>query len=387
MLGVPKSQHKIVTQNHLPMQAKSTRSLSRTTRQGKYSVMLHCTRRALLIGGFACAASAATATYYRFEDFNAWTQSGTTLRSPKMQIVDDWTELVPSWGVDLPAGASIQVSARISFPDAASRWYSFGKWTTGGKEQASAEGHKDALGTLYTDTLVMNRPGGEVEFQIDLNEGSFGRPRLTDFAFCATGPLQPDADESNRKMWGQRLPVFKRNQGDYPGGGVLCSPTSVSMLLRYWSDTLDRPILDRDVPLVQAGVYDNVYRGTGNWSFNMAFANSMPGLVGTVDRFNSIVELEKWLEFGVPVACSVSYDLLQGKGKKGANDGHLVVLIGFDANGDPIFNDPGRRDPPQRTFKRADFKAAWETSQRAVYLVYPKTWTIPREAQKPIFRQ
>ena len=165
----------------------------------------------------------------------------------------------------------------------------------------------------------------------------------------------------------------------YPGGNVLCSPTVVSMLLAFWAKELRHPELDRDVPEVQQGVFDPNWPGTGNWPFNTAFAGTVPGMRAYVARLTDISELEAWIASGKPVATSVSYDLLRGKGKKGASDGHLVVLVGFDEHGDPVFNDPGRSTEVRQTYKRADFDAAWATSGRTVYLIYPKFGLVPED--------
>jgi hypothetical protein len=150
--------------------------------------------------------------------------------------------------------------------------------------------------------------------------------------------------------------------------------------LWHWAQVLNRPEMNQDVPVVQAAVWDPVYGGAGNWPFNMAFAGSYSGMAAYTTRFGGLSDLEDWIEAGIPVACSVSYQLLQGKTLNRATEqGHLVVLVGFTAQGDPVFNDPASRETP-KTYKRADFEAAWEYSHRTVYLVYPTSATIPTSA-------
>jgi hypothetical protein len=60
----------------------------------------------------------------------------------------------------------------------------------------------------------------------------------------------------------------------------------------------------------------------------------------------------------------------------------LVVLVGFTAEGDPIFNDPAKRDEVRRTYKRANFEKAWLYSDRAVYLVYPDGTRLPDDPDR-----
>jgi len=178
--------------------------------------------------------------------------------------------------------------------------------------------------------------------------------------------------------WGKVIDVPKRCQGDYPNGNVLCSATSSSMLLKYWSQRLDRPDIDADVPDVTAGVWDKVYRGAGNWPFNTAFLGATSGMVSYVSRFNQISDLEAWISAGYPLACSVSYSLVKGDELSPTEQGHLMVLVGFTATGDPIFNDPARRSETTTTYRRADFERAWMYSNRTVYLFHPIGAKLPK---------
>lgn len=170
--------------------------------------------------------------------------------------------------------------------------------------------------------------------------------------------------------WGKTIDVPMRAQGDYPNGGVLCSATSTSMMLWHYSRVLRRPELDRDVPEVEASVWDTVYKGAGNWPFNVAYSGSFAGMRAYVTRFSAISDLEKWIAVGLPVVCSVSFDMLRGAPTGGS--GHLVVLVGFTETGDPVINDPARRGDVRHVYKRADFERAWLYSKRAVYIVHPE---------------
>ena len=123
-------------------------------------------------------------------------------------------------------------------------------------------------------------------------------------------------------------------------------------------------------------MFDPEWPGTGNWPFNTAYAGSFNGMTGYITRLNSLRELEELISARFPVATSVAYDYLQGKPKRSGKDGHIVVLIGFDENGDPIFNDPGRSKTRQ-VYKRADFLKAWQTSARTIYLIYPTGYALP----------
>jgi hypothetical protein len=288
----------------------------------------------------------------------------------------DWDELVVSWNVKHGERTTIKFEARVLRPDGDTGWYGLGAWSIDGA-RTSIQGQKDADGAVLTDTLRLAKPGGRVELRAYLQALPGARePRLSLVTLSfASGSFQA-SEEPYRAAWGKTIEVFQRSQMTYPNGNILCSPTTVSMLLRHWSDELHRPELDRDVPQVEEGALDAGDPKTGNWPFSMAFAASFDPFVAYVSRFAGISDLERWVEAGIPVGCSVDYTLLQGK--TGPKAGHLVVLLGFTADGDPVFNDPGWSKLVRQTYKRADFERAWASSHRTVYLVYPSGVPTPR---------
>lgn len=293
----------------------------------------------------------------------------------------DWNELIVSWNAEDRTGTGLVVEVRARGEAVATKFYTLARWSADRHvPRESVKGQKDGEGDVDTDTLVLRKPARTVDLRITLRaEAPRALPAVELLTLCfADRKAVPLALEPFREAWGRVIEAPRRSQMSYPGGNVLCSPTAVSMILAHWAEALGRPDLDRDVPEVQAGVFDPNWPGTGNWPFNTAFAGSQPGLRAYVARLTDVAELERWTAAGFPVATSVSYDLLRGKGKKGSNDGHLVVLVGFTEDGDPVFNDPGRSTEVRQIYKREHFEAAWATSGRTVYLIYPK-YRIPPE--------
>ena len=63
-----------------------------------------------------------------------------------------------------------------------------------------------------------------------------------------------------------------------------------------------------------------------------------------------------------------------------STNGHLLVLVGFNANGDPIVNDPASPadSSVQKTYLRSEFEPLWlQASGGTVYLIYPQGATVP----------
>jgi hypothetical protein len=128
------------------------------------------------------------------------------------------------------------------------------------------------------------------------------------------------------------------------------------------------------------GVYDWIYDGHGNWPFNTAYAATF-GYEGYVARFTSLAQAEDFVKADVPVIMSIAW----GKGDLSGADiestnGHLIVLVGFDAQGNPIVNDPASPDDVsvQRTYLRSEFEPLWlQASGGTVYLIYPQGASVP----------
>ena len=292
-----------------------------------------------------------------------------------------FTEVIPSWNVKSPGESVLSVEIRGTRDGAATKWYRMADWTlTGPGGRKSFGDQDDANAKLLTDTLQFTAPVDSVDFRLTLTgsrtDESKPVPRLD--LLAATFSAET-ARESNLNVksdaWGKVLEVKKRFQRDYPNGGVLCSATSTSMLLNLASRQRGLEV-DRDVPAVVEGLWDPAYDGAGNWSFNAAYYGHFSGLRGYISRFAKISELEEFITAGIPVAVSVDYNRLKGTPKE-KESGHLVVLVGFSKEGDPVFNDPAVRDQITTTYKRSDFDSAWQRSGRAVYVFTPESAPVP----------
>lgn len=284
-----------------------------------------------------------------------------------------WNELIVSWNADLEATGKVTVEAMVQGGD---RWYVLGIWTNVKTTRKSVNAQKFEAGEVSTDTLIVPATEAKVNLRIT---GEGAALKLVTLAFANRQASSAVAEKSDVAL-GKILEPPRRAQMSYPNGKVICSATSTSMLLGYWAQELSVPSLDVDVPAVCEGVFDPEWPGTGNWPFNTAFAGAQPGMRGYVARLWNIEQLQQWIDRGIPVACSVSNQLLQGN-PKGKNDGHIVVLVGFTPEGDPVFNDPGR-NVVRMTYKRSDFDAAWASSGRTCYLVYPKLYAPPENRDR-----
>jgi len=291
-----------------------------------------------------------------------------------------WDELIVSWNAQMPSGTSLIIEARAIYPDHTTKWFNLGLWSADQESHArkSVKGQRDPDGNVETDTLALKRSAEKVQVRITLTAEGRKKPKLKFLSLSllnskATPPPLPP----NRAAWGKLVDVPERSQMAYENGEVLCSPTTVSMLLSHWSYQLGRPGLNCDVPEVVNGVFDPVWGGTGNWVFNTAYAGSFRGLRAYTIRLSDVSELEAFIAHGIPVGLSLCYNRLRGKGREPS--GHLVVCVGFTKDGDAIINDPGTSKNVRKTFPRTNLIDAWAYSRNTVYMVYPANTQLPRD--------
>lgn len=305
----------------------------------------------------------------------------------------EWDEAILSWNTG-PLSSKTQVEYWIQVRDsegARSPWFSLGRWDlnrlTNGSHRTSLNSQRDpGWGRVETDVFVLaQEQHGRCAIRIEERVVQGSLPHEPYVALCLS--RRRKGDESGGKDFESSatrkqgtvsvsaLDVVIRSQGAYAGEDGWCSPTSLSMILDFWGRRLGEANLRVDVPEVVESVFDPGWEGTGNWSFNVAYAGSFGSLRGVVNRFEDMAQLEAWVGRGIPVAASVCLHRLRGA-KQGALSGHLVVVVGFDEQGRPILNDPGSMKRPRWTPERNDFRRAWATSRNTVYLIVPVAWQL-----------
>jgi hypothetical protein len=312
---------------------------------------------------------------------------------PVQATAAPFRELIPSWNVETPPGSWVEVRLRARIGDDGgrwTRWYDLGSWAAanGTERRQSVKGQHDDDGRVSTDTLLLSAPATAHQFALVLRSDAVtagSGPLVTLAAVLASSPSPvARAVPSSPAAWGTALAVPERSQMIYAGGGpVWCSPTSTSMVMAYWADRLNNEALNRPVPEVAAAVYDPVYRGTGNWPFNTAYAGR-DGLAAYVSRLSSLAQVERWIEAGIPVVASLAWNPgeLGSAAAVPSTDGHLLVIAGFTAGGDVVVNDPAA-DPRlgltvRRVYPRAALERLWLThSGGTVYLIYPTGTPLP----------
>lgn len=317
-----------------------------------------------------------------------------------------FAQVIPSWNITAPPNTLVQVQARVrSTYGTFSGWKLMGAWTTRDDafRRRSGAVQADSVAGVSTDTLVA-RPGVTLNgYQLRVlllrAPGSTASPVVRSLQAVASRPVSTLPATSRRLLPARTLKVPRYSQmthrGQYPqfggGGQAWCSPTSLSMLLGYYralpSATnyawVDKRYADPWVDHVARVVYDYAYRGAGNWAFNTAYAANLTA-DAFVTRLANLRDAERFIAAGIPLATSITFANGQLTGAPiGGTAGHLVVIVGFTANGNVVVNDPAARTNAsvRRVYDRGQFERAWlRRSSGTVYVVRDAAHPLPARA-------
>lgn len=317
-----------------------------------------------------------------------------------------FTRLVPSWNASVPDGTSITIEAQARRTSGGeTKWFSFGKWAFGDEvlKRTSADGQRDADGRVETDTLVATGRLSAYRVRVTLEKdlarvGTGMAPVLrgvsvvvSDDAAVRSAP----ASAHTGVVKDIAVPPLSQmiHRGEYPqygsGGEAWCSPTSTLMVLKHWGrgptkadvGWVDPRYADPEVDHAARFTYDSEYGGTGNWSFNVAYA-AQYGVNAFVTQLRSLAEAERFIAAGIPLVASVKIaaGALPGFLLPEGSNGHLLVIRGFTETGDVISNDPAANSNAEvrRVYPRAAFEKTWMGgSGGTVYVIHPPEVALP----------
>jgi hypothetical protein len=328
-----------------------------------------------------------------------------TWTSAVVQPGATFTRLVASWNADTPTAARLTVEARVTTTTGeTSDWYTLGVWAAddASVQRTSVNGQSDALGRVATDTLFARaNPFVSYTLRARLRRSALEDPsptlrslgaEVSDFTYSAGLSTSPAISSEPVELAVPALSqeIHARQYPQWGGGGeAWCSPTSTEMVVEFWGRGpspadlawVDPTYADPSVDFAARSTYDGAYRGTGNWPFNAAYA-ARYGLDTFVTQLRSLTEAEEFVRAGIPLVASIASrpGELDGFLFSGGTNGHLVVIVGFDATGNPIVNDPAAWSDAsvRRVYDRAQFERVWlRGSGGTVYVIHPPEVSLP----------
>lgn len=303
-------------------------------------------------------------------DFKLILEKNKTKGVFESDIIDTivFKDLVASWNGKTSENSSIELQVKIKGNDMWSKWFTYGKWSDKGNNIGSKNKQQDNLGKVKID-VIKTQPevkGTGLKFRIILNRTdiNFESPNVRLLAFTFSPYIVNNTKDF--EACEIDIDVPKRSQMTIPDiGKVICSPTSVSMIMEYFG-------FAEETVTVANGCKDNGIGIYGNWSYNMAYAGER-GFDAYVRRCESINDIKEEIIEGIPVVASIktsTADELEGA-PQAYKSGHLLVVRGFtkkDGEEYIIVNDPAAREKEtvRREYKLNQFMQAWS---KIIYVI------------------
>ena len=282
-----------------------------------------------------------------------------------------FTELVASWSATTPHGSWIEVAAQAR---GSRTWHVLGHWSSGTRPTRRTS----VTGDPEVDTDVWRPPDGTDSYRLRARQHGRPSPDLHRIGAMVSAGVWTGTTSAPLHRRERILDVPRLSQMKYAdtGGAGWCSPSSVAMVLSH----AGRLPPGTDIPAAARQVHDPAWTGTGNWSFNTAWAAGLAGHA-FVTRLRDLRDAERFVDAGIPLVASVAYPrgALRGAPTHGT-DGHLVVIRGFKADGDVVTNDPGAPTDRsvRRTYDRGEFERAWlGGSGGTVYVIHRDDQVLP----------
>ncbi|MBO0608717.1 N-acetylmuramoyl-L-alanine amidase [Myceligenerans salitolerans] len=325
-------------------------------------------------------------------------------------------ESVTSWNATTPTGTWVEVEFRGRKDDGTwTKWFVMGRWasgsdhtpddgTVGDIHRTSVDGQHDDDAYLFTDTYVARTGHEPTAFQTRVTlyrpAGSRVTPRLSSVSTLTNEYLPDGRYEGTSEFTLDRaveldVPPYSQltHIGEYPefggGGQVWCSPTSTTMVMYSYGrkhevpeellDDIEAPAGDPQVAYAAINAWDYAYEGAGNWPFNTAYAHRF-GLESFVTRLRSLAEAEKFVAAGIPLVVSVNFTEEEMPEAGYGTDGHLLTIVGFTEDGDPVVNDPNKdtNEQVRSVYTRENFERVWQTSTDGLtYVLHPREVKLP----------
>ena len=295
--------------------------------------------------------------------------------------------LLVSWNCETPKGTWIEVQARafISYYDDNknstyewSDWLSFGKWGTHIKRSSkSPDSH---LAKISTDEFIIKGNYTDTASKIQIRallhtENTNVTPSIRQFiiSYKDNTPRINGIEIPSNKIID--VPSYSQYIRDKNIVSVICSPTSITMLLNRRNENLI-------VEETAWSCFDYDYEAFGNWLFNVAFASSL-GYESFVE-YGNLKSLKREIYSEYPVAVSVKYtndiNNLEYPYIENApitTAGNILVVRGFEKKDGidyVVVNDPAGKsnESVTRRYKLSEFESAWHRGSNIMYVIHDK---------------
>ncbi|MEW6652394.1 MAG: C39 family peptidase [Bacteroidota bacterium] len=269
---------------------------------------------------------------------------------------------LPSYNGTAPdENCGFKVQMRFPYAGSWSPWLTIGYWKNNIWSDYGVTSY--AGGRINVDWAVLNSYVNKWQFKIILSRKNASLPSpsfytlsmfVSDSKTTSNVSVSQLAADNPAEIFIPTTHIFQYGI-DPAYGKDMCSPTTVSMILRSYNIAVD--------PFKFAwATYDTYHRMFGIWPRVVQNAAEY-GLDGAVTRYRSWSQTREVLEKGGRIAMSVGLPI--------SSVGHLLMLAGFTNDGKVIVHDPGKSSGQSYIYDKTSVTQAWFTKGGIAYTFYP----------------
>jgi len=284
---------------------------------------------------------------------------------------------LPSWnGQAEHENAGFKISMRFKIGDSWSPWLTVGYWKnyiwpTYGSTNYSG-------GYIDYDYVVLDDFHTIWQWRVEMKRQAAGHPspKIDKLSFHVSDQRTTDnlsitniVSDDPPEIFCETSFVCQYNV-DPEIGGSICSPTSTVLALRSFDIEVDPYLFALDN-------YDDYWNLFGIWPRAVQNAASFP-VDGAVTRYRTWSQAYDTLAAGGRVVMSVGPPLYSG---------HLMMLAGFDSQGDPIVHDPARQNGYAYEYNKTSLSRSWFEKGGVAYTFFPEdtlTLALGGDSYRPL---
>lgn len=272
-----------------------------------------------------------------------------------------FNEGLPSWNGTAPDNNSgFKVQMRFPYGASWSQWLTVGYWKSNIWSSYGSTSYGG--GYIDYDYVKLNSYQSSWQFKIIMTRTSAAEPSPTLHAlsFFVSDSRTTSSVNITNIVNDNPAEIFIPTDFVYQYGvdpvigGDICSPTTVSMILKSYS-------IDVDPYQFALDTRDPYFNMFGIWPRVVQNASEF-GLAGAVTRYRTWSEAREVLANGGRIAMSVGQPLYSG---------HLFMLAGFTADGKPIVHDPAKSNGYSYVYNKTSISQSWFNKGGVSYTFYP----------------
>lgn len=267
---------------------------------------------------------------------------------------------LPSWNGSAPDQySSFKVQMRFKYGSGWSIWLTAGYWKNNIWSSYGSTGFSD--GYIDVDYVKMYSYKSDWQFKVIFERlnTAYTSPTIRMLSFFVSDTRTTEQIDHTALLNDNPEEIFIPTTHLYQYsldpdiGGSICSPTSVSMILISYGINVEPVPFARDTKDSYWGLF-------GVWPRVVQNASEY-GVRGYVTRYRSWSQAREVLTNGGRIAMSVGQPLYSG---------HLMMLAGFDENGNPLVHDPARSNGYGYKFNKLDLGKSWFDKGGVAYTFY-----------------